>query len=103
MLLGATHGRNSKVSIALTGEQVSSLKSAVASGEYATTSEIVREALRDWQRKREAHGEDLQRLRQLWLEGKHSGPPGLVNLNDVRRKAQLRLKETASGKKSHAN
>jgi hypothetical protein len=38
-----------KVSVALTGEQVSALKAAVEAGEYATTSEIVREAVRDWQ------------------------------------------------------
>jgi len=36
-----------KVSVALTGEQVSGLKAAVGAGEYATTSEIVREAIRD--------------------------------------------------------
>ena len=41
-----------KVSVALTGEQVAALKAAVEAGEYATTSEIVREALRDWQFKR---------------------------------------------------
>ena len=33
-----------KVSVALTGQQVMTLKTAVDSGEYATTSEIVREA-----------------------------------------------------------
>jgi len=35
-----------KVSIALTGEQIGALKAAVETGEYATTSEIVREAIR---------------------------------------------------------
>jgi antitoxin ParD1/3/4 len=63
-----------KVSVALTGEQVASLKAAVETGEYATTSEIVREALRDWQFKRELRQEDVRRLRQLWDEGKASGP-----------------------------
>ena len=42
-----------KVSVALTGEQVAVLKAAVATGEYATTSEIVREAIRDWQFKQQ--------------------------------------------------
>jgi antitoxin ParD1/3/4 len=42
-----------KVSVALTGEQITTLNAAVATGEYATTSEIVREAIRDWQFKRE--------------------------------------------------
>ena len=35
-----------KVSVAPTGEQVAALRAAVGSGEYATTSEIVREAQR---------------------------------------------------------
>ncbi|HEV2485930.1 MAG TPA: hypothetical protein VGT08_10385 [Terracidiphilus sp.] len=34
-----------KISIALTAEQIGTLKSAVETGEYATTSEIVREAI----------------------------------------------------------
>jgi antitoxin ParD1/3/4 len=61
-----------KVSIALTGEQIGALKAAVETGEYATTSEIVREAIRDWQFKRELRQEDLRRLRQLWDQGKAS-------------------------------
>jgi antitoxin ParD1/3/4 len=62
-----------KVSVALTSEQVAALKAAVESGEYATTSEIVREAIRDWQFKRELRQEDIRRLRQMWDEGKASG------------------------------
>jgi antitoxin ParD1/3/4 len=42
-----------KVSVALTGAQVQALQSAVKAGEYATTSEAVRDALREWQRKRD--------------------------------------------------
>ena len=91
-----------KVSVALTGEQVMTLKTAVDSGEYATTSEIVREALRDWQRKRELHGEDVQRLRQLWAEGKQSGPAASADLGKVRQQAQQRLSKAASSPLAHA-
>ncbi len=91
-----------KVSVALTGEQVMTLKTAVESGEYATTSEIVREALRDWQRKRELHGEDIQRLRQLWAEGKQSGPAAPADLGKVRQKARQRLEKAASRQLLHA-
>jgi antitoxin ParD1/3/4 len=59
-----------KVSVALTGEQLATLKAAVETGEYATTSEIVREAIRDWQFKREVRRDDIKRLRQLWDDGK---------------------------------
>jgi antitoxin ParD1/3/4 len=62
-----------KISVALTGEQVATLKAAVDAGEYATTSEIIREAIRDWQFKRELRQDDIKRLRRLWDEGKASG------------------------------
>jgi antitoxin ParD1/3/4 len=80
-----------KVSIALTGEQVCALKAAVETGEYATTSEIVREAIRDWQFKRELRREDLNRLRQMWDEGKASGNSSPVDFDNARREARQRL------------
>jgi len=79
-----------KVSIALTGEQVSALKAAVEAGEYATTSEIVREALRDWQFKRELRQDDIARLRQLWDEGKASGTVRRVDFGRVKREGRKR-------------
>ncbi|MGO9266491.1 MAG: type II toxin-antitoxin system ParD family antitoxin [Candidatus Binataceae bacterium] len=80
-----------KVSVALTGEQISSLKAAVATGEYATTSEIVREAIRDWQFKHALRQEDLNRLRQLWDEGIASGPRAPLDFSELRRDARKRL------------
>jgi antitoxin ParD1/3/4 len=77
-----------KVSIALTAKQIAALKAAVETGEYATTSEIVREALRDGQFKRELRGEDIKRLRQLWDEGKASGRANPVDLVEVRQEAR---------------
>lgn len=82
-----------KVSIALTGEQLTALKAAVETGEYATTSEAVREALREWQWKRELRGEDLKRLRELWREAKASGPAAPLDLADTRNEARQRLKK----------
>jgi antitoxin ParD1/3/4 len=85
-----------KVSVALTREQVAALKAAVETGEYATTSEIVREALRDWQFKRSLRREDINRLRRLWDEGKASGSPEPF---DIRRTiaAAKRRKKTGAG------
>lgn len=65
-----------KVSVALTVQQAALMRAAVAAGEYATTSEIVREAVRDWQAKRELRQEDVRRLRQLWDEGESQRPGG---------------------------
>ena len=86
-----------KVSVALTGEQLAALKAAVETGEYATTSEIVREAIRDWQFKRELRQEDIRRLRQLWDEGKASGPAEPLDFGELRREAQQRLAGETAG------
>ena len=82
-----------KVSVALTGEQLTTLKAAVEAGEYATTSEIVREAIRDWQFKRELRHEDIRRLRRLWDEGKASGPAEHFDVEQTLAAAEARLKE----------
>ncbi len=82
-----------KVSIALTGEQLAALRAAVDTGEYATTSEVVREALREWQWKREMRGEDLSRLRKFWENGKASGDAAPLDLAETREEARRRLKK----------
>lgn len=38
-----------RITVTMPTEMVAKLRAAVESGEYATTSEIVREALRDWE------------------------------------------------------
>lgn len=84
-----------KVSVALTSEQLAALKAAVEAGEYATTSEIVREAIRDWQIKRELRQEDIRRLRQLWDEGKASGPGQPFDIERTIAAARARLKKAS--------
>jgi antitoxin ParD1/3/4 len=85
-----------KVSIALTGEQVAALKAAVETGEYATTSEAIREALREWQWKRDLRAEEVKRLRQSWQEGKASGAAASLDLAETRDEARRRLKKASS-------
>lgn len=82
-----------KVSVMLTGEQISSLNAAVETGEYATTSEIVREAVRDWQIKHDLRKKDIKQLRQLWDFGLASGSAGELDLQDLRREARARLED----------
>lgn len=81
-----------KVSVALTVEQIAALKMAVDSGAYATTSEIVREAVRDWQCKYELHQEDVKRLRQMWDEGKASGKAVPYDFDEIIKSAKAKLK-----------
>jgi antitoxin ParD1/3/4 len=63
-----------KVSIALPPEMADLLRGAVESGEYASASEVVRDALRAWKRKRELETLELSELRRLIREGAESGP-----------------------------
>ena len=63
-----------KISIALPPDMISILRTAVESGEYASTSEVIREALRAWKLKRKVESIELDELRRLVREGMESGP-----------------------------
>ena len=80
--------RLEKITISLPGEMVAEIKAAVAAGEFANTSEAVRDALRRWRGLRTviALGED--ELRRLVAEGRESGEPvdGEAALNRLRAK-----------------
>ena len=52
-----------KVSIALTSELAELVRAAVDSGDYASSSEVMREALRGWGDKRAARAAKLAELR----------------------------------------
>lgn len=84
-----------KISVALTHQQMADVRAAIDSGEYATPTEILREAVRDWQAKRKSRqdGSDAQRLRQIWDEGKARGDGGPVDFEALRREARGRLKD----------
>ncbi|MEA1649174.1 type II toxin-antitoxin system ParD family antitoxin [Nitrospirillum sp. BR 11164] len=88
-----------KLSIALTPELADAVKSAVASGDYASDSEVIREALREWKQRRAPvlHGET--ELRRLWAEGLASGAGRFDDIDAIKREARRRLESrTASTK-----
>jgi antitoxin ParD1/3/4 len=62
-----------KISVALPSEMVVQLRHAVDRGEYASSSEIVREALRDWNSKRKLQQQGIKELRKLWQQAIDSG------------------------------
>lgn len=82
-----------KLSVALTTQQADLLREAVDSGEYATASEVVREAIRAWQDKWEARRADIRKLRELWDEGKASGEPQPLDFEELRKEARQKLAE----------
>lgn len=63
-----------KISVSLTPEMAGLMRGLVASGEYASASEVMREALREWSRRRAERAEAVAELRRLWDEGVASGP-----------------------------
>ncbi len=63
-----------KLSIALPPEMANWLRKAVESGEYASASEVVRDALREWTRQRKRETLEVSELRRLVREGMASGP-----------------------------
>jgi antitoxin ParD1/3/4 len=64
-----------KISIALPPEMVAQLRQAVATGEYASSSEVVRDALRDWTHKRELQQNGIAELRALWQQAREKNGP----------------------------
>ncbi len=52
-----------RMTFTLTAEMAQTVKSAVKDGDYSSSSEIIREALRDWQRKRRLQESELEQLR----------------------------------------
>lgn len=63
-----------RMTITMPAELAETLRQTVAGGEYASTSEVVREALRDWTRRRDAERQDLEALRAAIRAGLDSGP-----------------------------
>jgi len=57
-----------KLSIALPSEMAALIRGAVSGGEYASNSEVVRDALRDWTHKRNLRAQGLASLRKAWQE-----------------------------------
>ena len=80
-----------KISIALPPEMVAIVRNAVATGEYASSSEVIRDALRDWTHKRSLRQQGVAELRQLWqdaLSDKSQGVPAEEVLDRLERKYQ---------------
>jgi antitoxin ParD1/3/4 len=86
-----------KVSIALSPEMVAMLKGAVASGQYASASEVVREALREWQLRKPLREAEIERLRKAWQEGIESGPSRPLDFEEIKRRGRERLAQVKRG------
>lgn len=67
-----------KISVALPPEMVAPVKVAVEAGEYASSSEVVRDALRDWAWKRSLRQQGVDELRKRWRQARTSPSAGVA-------------------------
>jgi antitoxin ParD1/3/4 len=67
-------GKVQKISVALPKTMTDMVNRAVKSGQYASASEVVREALRDWSQYEKAKAEALATMRAQIQDGINSGP-----------------------------
>ncbi|MEX0735138.1 MAG: type II toxin-antitoxin system ParD family antitoxin [Steroidobacteraceae bacterium] len=80
-----------KISVALPADMLDLVKQAVRSGNYATTSEVIREALREWKGRRETREETIAEVRRLVQEGLDSGRWQPLDTAEIKREGRRRL------------
>ncbi|MBO9517052.1 MAG: transcriptional regulator [Porphyrobacter sp.] len=77
-------GKLERVTVTVPGEMGAKLRAAVESGEYATTSDIVLEALSGWEKLQERRQAELMQMKAQIDEGLKSplldGPTALAEL-----------------------
>ena len=78
-----------KLSVTLTAAMVRDLEASVAAGEFASTSEALRDAVRMWRDAREERAERLAAIRAR-IQASIDDPRPSLPLDEVR----LRLKQT---------
>lgn len=80
-----------KLSISLTPEFAADIRGAVAAGEYASTSEVIRDALRTWKQARQMRATALGELSRLWREGVESGEGTPLDAEVIKARGRARL------------
>jgi antitoxin ParD1/3/4 len=84
-----------KMSVALTPEMAAMMREVVETGEYASASEVMREALRSWKHSRMQRTKAFEELGRLWDIGMKSGPAhnGEEAFERIRHKLDARIAE----------
>ena len=79
-----------KLSVSLTAEMAALLEAVVMSGEYASHSEVIREALRDWQRQKSMRLQNAEELRLMAIAGIRSGAGLYGGVSGIKKEAHRR-------------
>lgn len=87
------------LSVTLEPDMALQVEDAVASGAYASASDVVADALNRWREQR-ALESDPEVLRRLWREGLDSGEAEVLDMAEVKRAARrARLLEEQAGQR----
>jgi antitoxin ParD1/3/4 len=85
-----------RITITMPAEMAAVVKDAVEDGDYASTSEVVREALRDWKAKRALKLYELEALKAEIDKGVADVSAGRVRDFDVARIIERGRKQSAA-------
>jgi antitoxin ParD1/3/4 len=87
-----------RLSIALPAPMADAVRRAVAAGEYASTSEVIRDALRLWESRRHLRELDVETVRRRWDEGKASGRAGPLEIKRIIAEERAKMKGGRRGR-----
>lgn len=86
-----------RITITLPSDMLASIKKEVSSGSYGSTSELIRDAMRLWQKREEEHNARISLIRQRLAHSAQSGEP--VPLDTAFKRVEM-LHEQRMQKKS---
>ncbi|NGN43306.1 type II toxin-antitoxin system ParD family antitoxin [Mesorhizobium sp. CGMCC 1.15528] len=89
-----------KVSVALSSDLLEMVKKAVSTGEYASASEVIREALRDWKLRQPLRQAEVERLRKAWTDGVASGESQPFDIEEIKQRARGRFEKNSSASRN---
>ena len=69
-----------RMSIALPAPMAEAVRQAVEAGDYASDGDVVRDALRLWEARRQLRSRDAETLAERWDTGKASGRAGPLDI-----------------------
>lgn len=82
-------GDYSRMTVVVPEPMAKTIHAAIAAGEYASASEVVRDAMRLWNERRAFRAEELRLLRDAWDQGKASGVAGPLDMQAIITEARI--------------
>jgi antitoxin ParD1/3/4 len=83
-------GDYERMTVVVPDRMAAKIHAAVEAGEYASASEVVRDAMRLWSERREFRQEELLALREAWQRGKESAIAGPLDMEAVITRARAK-------------